>query len=185
MSIINSASSIITALGGDTSGMCRCPVAGHGQGKGDRNPSLWISPEGRGLKCWAGCSYKAVVAAIKSRGIKLEYKDSHSSLLPHADFDLDEAQRFLDLLAPKATSWTFQTFADDHQRKKKQPAKILHGTLSENAAWLKKASRYGSGIFVCPNRTDLKGRQKKTSSPSEPSVSISMEHHWHPSKSVS
>ena len=36
---------IINYLGGDPkTGMCRCPVAGHGQGRGDRKPSLWISP---------------------------------------------------------------------------------------------------------------------------------------------
>jgi putative DNA primase/helicase len=73
--------------------------------------------------------------------------------------DLDEAQRFLDLLDPEAESWTIQTFDDSGHNK--GLAQILHGTLEECATELKKKSRYGAGIFVCPQRTDLKGRKRE------------------------
>jgi hypothetical protein len=51
----------------------RCPVPGHGQGRGDRNPSLSVSEgsEGRVLiNCRAGCRTVDVVAELG-----LEMKD--------------------------------------------------------------------------------------------------------------
>jgi len=43
-----------------------CPVPGHGQGRGDRNPSLSIGEDaiGVGLNCHAGCSLEDVLAAL-------------------------------------------------------------------------------------------------------------------------
>lgn len=44
-----------------------CPVSDHGKGQGDRNPSLAVSEGEDGrvlLKCWAGCPYTDVLAAI-------------------------------------------------------------------------------------------------------------------------
>lgn len=44
-----------------------CPVPGHGQGNGDRNPSLsiWEKEDGSvDLKCYAGCEKNTVLAAI-------------------------------------------------------------------------------------------------------------------------
>ena len=155
---------IINSLGGDpNTGMCRCPVLGHGKGRGDLSPSLWISPEGTGIKCHAGCDRKAVIAAIKAKGITVRYEKRASSkaTLPPVNVDLDEAQRFLDLIDPNAESWTFQTFDDNHERTNTRLAKILHGTLKEHAAELKRLSRYGAGIYVCPNQTDGKGRKRQ------------------------
>ena len=155
---------IIKSLGGDTrSGACRCPVAGHGKGRGDMRPSLWVSPEGKGLKCKAGCTYKSIVAAIRARGIKVRYEGRRSTStkpkMPPINVDLDAAQRFLDLIDPNAEAWTFQTFDDDHERGNKKLANICHGTLKEQAAELKRKSRYGAGTFVCLQRTDAKGRK--------------------------
>lgn len=48
----------------------RCPVPGHGQGRGDRRPSLSISeaPSGQvALHCFAGCRTEDVVAALNLR----------------------------------------------------------------------------------------------------------------------
>lgn len=45
----------------------RCPVPGHGQGRGDRRPSLSISEDSSGqvaLHCHAGCRTEDVVAAL-------------------------------------------------------------------------------------------------------------------------
>nr|MDP9455936.1 hypothetical protein [Actinomycetota bacterium] len=44
-----------------------CPVLAHGQGNGDRNPSLSIGTDAEGnvlLKCFAGCENEAVVEAL-------------------------------------------------------------------------------------------------------------------------
>ena len=99
----------------------------------------------------------------QGRGITVRYEKRASSkaTLPPVNVDLDEAQRFLDLIDPNAKSWTFQTFDDNHERTNTRLAKILHGTLKEHAAELKRLSRYGAGIYVCPNQTDGKGRKRQ------------------------
>lgn len=75
--------------------------------------------------------------------------------------DLDEAQRFLDLLRPKALRWTFQTFDDDHVRKNKKLARILHGHLDDHADELARLNQDGAGVFVTVNLTDGKGRKRE------------------------
>jgi hypothetical protein len=45
----------------------RCPVAGHGRGRGDRNPSLHIGEGDNGrvlIICWAGCDTEDVLNAV-------------------------------------------------------------------------------------------------------------------------
>jgi uncharacterized protein DUF3631/DNA primase RepB-like protein len=170
MGQIQNAPDIIKGLGGDTkTGDCRCPVPGHGQGRGDRKPSLWISPVGEGIKCHAGCTYKEVISAITAKGIEVRFEGpqrskSNGSTKPRstvsqAAADIDEAQRFLNLLDPKAEIWTFQTFSDDGEHP--NLADIRHGTLQQHAYWLRRQSKYGAGIFVCPNQTDSQGRKRE------------------------
>lgn len=72
--------------------------------------------------------------------------------------DLDEAKRFLKLLDPDASRFTFQTF-DDQKKKMKALTKVLHGTLEQHASTLKSLNEAGAGIFVTVNETDLKGRR--------------------------
>lgn len=58
--------------------MASCPVSSHGQGNGDRNPSLCVSEtdEGKPLfKCFSGCSQDEVFHAIKNYGL---LKDLHN-----------------------------------------------------------------------------------------------------------
>jgi hypothetical protein len=46
----------------------RCPVPGHGQGHGDRNPSLVIAPGDKQpvvFKCWAGCSQEKIFGKLR------------------------------------------------------------------------------------------------------------------------
>jgi hypothetical protein len=66
--------------------------------------------------------------------------------------DLEEAERFLGILDPDASSWTFQTF-DDHKVKGQPPdpklARILHGTLDDHANTLADLNRRGA---VCSCR---------------------------------
>ena len=63
------AESVKRALGGiriSSGYLCRCPVASHGQGRGDRNPSMFVSDGDRGLgiHCFAGCDKRAIKAAL-------------------------------------------------------------------------------------------------------------------------
>jgi len=61
------------ALGGSRNGngwLCRCPVAGHGRGRGDQNPSL--SADGNRqllVHCFAGCDPKDVLAVLSKRSL--------------------------------------------------------------------------------------------------------------------
>jgi hypothetical protein len=50
--------------------LCRCPVPTHGQGRGDRNPSLGVSDGRKGVvfHCFAGCTHHQVAAALEARG---------------------------------------------------------------------------------------------------------------------
>ncbi|MBN9021583.1 MAG: toprim domain-containing protein [Rhizobiales bacterium] len=49
--------------------LCRCPVPGHGKGRGDLHPSLSVRDGRQGLlvKCHAGCEQEKVLAAIGYR----------------------------------------------------------------------------------------------------------------------
>lgn len=67
------AAAIARALGGHRAGdgyLVRCPASGHGQGKGDRHPSLFIRDSDRRLltRCFAGCDRRDVIAALRQRG---------------------------------------------------------------------------------------------------------------------
>jgi RecA-family ATPase len=69
-----SAAEIARALGGKRNGagfLCRCPVPSHGQGRGDRTPSLSIADGDKGLvvKCHAGCDPLDVLAELRRRGL--------------------------------------------------------------------------------------------------------------------
>lgn len=62
------------ALGGEEDGrgwVAKCPVPGHGQGRGDRNPSLGIDESGGKLlvTCRAGCSQEAVIEELRRLGL--------------------------------------------------------------------------------------------------------------------
>lgn len=68
------AEAIARALGGSRAGngyLVRCPVASHGQGRGDRRPSLLIRDGDRRLlaHCFAGCDPRDVVVALRHRGL--------------------------------------------------------------------------------------------------------------------
>jgi len=74
---------ISSALGSSkrTSGgwSCRCPVPGHGKGRGDKTPSLSVS-EGRDgvlVHCHGGCSQDDVIDALKAKNL-WETKSSNS-----------------------------------------------------------------------------------------------------------
>lgn len=71
--------------------------------------------------------------------------------------DLDEAARFLTLLDPFATRFTFQTF--DDRGEDRGLARILHGTLDQCATELQRLNARGAGVYVTVNETDLTGRQ--------------------------
>lgn len=71
---MDSAQEIARALGGHRTGrgfLVRCPVAAHGRGRGDQNPSLSIEDDERGLliHCFGGCSAAEVRTALEERGL--------------------------------------------------------------------------------------------------------------------
>lgn len=66
--------------------------------------------------------------------------------------DLDEARRFLDLLAP-GEPVTFQTFDDCPSPKRKWMAQVEHGTLERRRKWLTRMNQQGAGVFVTVNAT--------------------------------
>ncbi len=68
------AAAIARALGGKSVAggyLCRCPVPGHGNGKGDRSPSLFIKDGDRALlvHCFAGCDPRDVLDELRHRGL--------------------------------------------------------------------------------------------------------------------
>lgn len=72
-----SAQDVRRALGGVPIGggfLCRCPVTGHGKGKGDRNPSLSVSDGDRGLvyHCFAGCEARAIFEVLEKLDVSRE-----------------------------------------------------------------------------------------------------------------
>src|SRR5262249_8063456 len=81
-------------------------------------------------------------------------KPNASPLMP----DRAEAARFLPLLDPTATRFTFQTFDDDKERKNQALARVLHGSLDDCFAELARLNNLGAGIFVTINETNLRGR---------------------------
>ena len=74
-----SARHIVESLRGQWSGsygMVPCPVAGHGKGNGDRNPSLklWDGPDGVLCHCFSGCPWEAVKDELRRRGLLPEFE---------------------------------------------------------------------------------------------------------------
>jgi hypothetical protein len=68
------AATIAGAFGGKRNGdgwLVPCTVSGHGQGRGDRNPSLSIRDGDKALlvRCFAGCNSGDVLDSLRSRGL--------------------------------------------------------------------------------------------------------------------
>lgn len=66
--------------------------------------------------------------------------------------DLDEARRFLELLAP-GEPVTFQTF-DDGPAKRKRLVKVRHGSFDRHRNELEQLNQQGAGVFVTVNATN-------------------------------
>jgi putative DNA primase/helicase len=66
--------------------LCRCPLPSHGQGRGDRSPSLLIKDGVQAvlLKCFAGCDPKEILDELRRRGIAGERRED---ALPHIPVD--------------------------------------------------------------------------------------------------
>jgi Primase C terminal 1 (PriCT-1) len=69
-------------------------------------------------------------------------------------------EAFLQTLDPGETEFTFQTF-DDTAAKRRELARVLHGSLEQHWSTLQDLNSRGAGVFVTVNRTDLKGRRKE------------------------
>jgi putative DNA primase/helicase len=71
---MSGAASIARVLRGHRSAggfLCRCPLRSHGQGRGDRRPSLLVKDGTDAVlfKCFARCDAKDILAELRSRGI--------------------------------------------------------------------------------------------------------------------
>jgi putative DNA primase/helicase len=71
---MSSAAIIARALGGHRSAdgfLCRCPLASHGKGAGDRNPSLFVKDGDKAplFKCFAGCDARDIIGELRGRGL--------------------------------------------------------------------------------------------------------------------
>lgn len=70
-----SADAVARALGGRRQGhgwLCRCPVPGHGRGRGDKTPSLSVETGQKGtllLHCHAGCGFRDIWACLCQLGL--------------------------------------------------------------------------------------------------------------------
>jgi hypothetical protein len=70
-----------------------CPCPNHGNGRGDRNPSLSVTEsDGRLLlKCFAGCEFEEIVGELRGRGIlndnRLEPRRDAPRLVPKIEPD--------------------------------------------------------------------------------------------------
>lgn len=71
------------------------------------------------------------------------------------DPDIETAGAFLKRLDP-SENHTFQVI---HDSKKTAPSKILHGTIWDHTDAFIAAQKDGYGIYVCVNKTDMKGRK--------------------------
>jgi putative DNA primase/helicase len=72
--------------------------------------------------------------------------------------DRGQAAAFLRFLDPGATKFTFQIF-DDSPDKRPGLALVLHGSLDSLWDGLASRSQRGTGVFVCVNETNFRGRK--------------------------
>ena len=77
-----------------------------------------------------GTGLQGTVCHDDGNGFATNAQGPQGAADPAPRADKAEAARFLKLLDPAATSFTFQTFADGKKSNKKL-ARILHGTLDE------------------------------------------------------
>lgn len=93
---------------------------------------------------------------MSSNGLKKGSKMQRYDLCPN----LKIAQKFLDFLDPGG-SFTFQLFDDDHSKRDRRLAVMLHGTLKDHWNEICRLQKQGAGVYVTVNQTDLKGRKKE------------------------
>jgi putative DNA primase/helicase len=75
--------------------------------------------------------------------------------------DRRDAEKFLTALDPAASTFTFQTFDDDEDRKDGALIRVFHGSLDRHWRTLCRLNERGAGIFVTVNETDGKARKAK------------------------
>jgi putative DNA primase/helicase len=96
---VSEAETIARALGGKRNGngyLCRCPVRGHGKGRGDRNPSLSVRDGACRvlLHCFSGCESRDVLAELIQRGVLGATKRQHLGQHHHQHDDAGIHQHF-------------------------------------------------------------------------------------------
>jgi len=74
---------------------------------------------------------------------------------------LQEALNFLEELGWENNKFVFQTFDDNSSRKDRNLTRVFYGPIENIFNELVAINKKGGGIYVCVNRTDLKGRKKE------------------------
>ncbi len=110
--------------------------------------------------------------------------------------DMDQAQRFLAALDSTAERFVFQTF-DDSPAKRRDLARTLPGTLTDQQQTLADLNRQGAGVFVTVNEVagdrrttdqvtrvravfaDFDGTEPPATLPLEPSIRVQSAHGQH------
>ena len=79
---------------------------------------------------------------------------------PHGKPEQGQSPRFLKLLDPSASGFTFQTFDDDRARKNPAFTRIVQSPPPARDE-LVKLNKQGAGVFVTINETDGSGRKSE------------------------
>lgn len=88
--------------------LCRCPVPSHGQGKGDRSPSLFVADGEQSVifTCFAGCDRKDVFREALSRGwIACDEDDQQRPVKPRPAPILSNAEEDAERTAAALAIW--------------------------------------------------------------------------------
>lgn len=103
----------------------RCPA------HEDKNPSFWISESATGkvlVKCWAGCTQEAVIAALQARRLWHEHPDAPPPLRPRGIEALAVPP------APLQQILELERLLDDATYLEEDAAYIVVGQILEDAA---------------------------------------------------
>ncbi len=90
--------------------------------------------------------------------LEVNHKTRSVSVTHPVTPNVQEAEQFLSAVDPTTDFFTFQTVDDVKKRRDPRLARILHGSLADNASGLASLNARGAGVFVCINATDLRGR---------------------------
>jgi putative DNA primase/helicase len=131
--------------------LCRCPVPAHGQGKGDRNPSLLIRDgdiEGRVvIHCFAGCDPRDVLAVLRARALLQDHGDDPKSARRHTRARPDTSDPTLPLRTPPDADGRPKFFVADDGGPRVSIDELRRHVFRRNGAAVRIKIKYQAGRF--------------------------------------